>query len=114
MTYLSAGFSATCGHGYAVAFIQDGAWLCNDCWQGVRAFVHQATGVILVIEGHDDKVTSDASKRGTVDAQGFLERQRVCYECVAAEQIVEMAEVEDIDPDRPEVHDAHDHIMSHR
>ena len=59
MTYLSAGFRASCGHGYAVAFIQDGAWLCDDCWQGVRAFVHQATGVTLVLNGHDD-VTSDA------------------------------------------------------
>ena len=59
MTYLSAGFSATCGHGYAVAFLNDeeggGARLCDDCWQGVRAHVYAATHIVLVLEGVDDE-----------------------------------------------------------
>lgn len=54
MTYLSAGFTATCGHGYAHAFLED-AWVCRDCWQGIRAFVYQATGVVLVLNGTDDE-----------------------------------------------------------
>ena len=105
MTYLSAGFSATCGHGYAVAFIQDGAWLCNDCWQGVRAFVHQATGVTLVLNGHDD-VASDARKPAV--------RQPKCGECMTAYDIIAFDEESDYaNSDRDEVQEAYAHIEGH-